>query len=208
MSTYKRRKRRYHHGDLPAALLRTAGKILEKESLEALTLRTLARRTGVSHAAPYRHFRDRESLLAALAAEGFAMLGEAQREAAAAAGLRGMGEAYVRFALEQPQRFRLMFGGEVPIGRHPALREVATRAFGALSGALAARVPEARGAGDQSIAAWALVHGLAQLLLEGRVDAAARRGRSEAQFIRDVLAAVRFAAGAASQAPAAAAQSA
>jgi len=162
----------------------------------------------VSHAAPYRHFRDRESLLAALAAEGFAMLGKAQREAAAAAGLRGMGEAYVRFALEQPQRFRLMFGGEVPIGRHPALREVATRAFDALSGALAAHVPEARGARDQSIAAWALVHGLAQLLLEGRVDASARGDRSEAQFTSDVLATVRFAAGSASRAPVGAAPSA
>ncbi|HTP60599.1 MAG TPA: TetR/AcrR family transcriptional regulator [Burkholderiales bacterium] len=208
MSTSKHRKRRYHHGDLRVALLRTAGKILEKERLEALTLRTLARRTGVSHAAPYRHFRDRESLLAALAAEGFAMLGKAQREAAAAAGLRGMGEAYVRFALEQPQRFRLMFGGEVPIGRHPALREVATRAFDALSGALAAHVPEARGARDQSIAAWALVHGLAQLLLEGRVDASARGDRSEAQFTSDVLATVRFAAGSASRAPVGAAPSA
>ncbi|MFY9316774.1 MAG: helix-turn-helix domain-containing protein, partial [Burkholderiales bacterium] len=84
MSTSRSRKRSYHHGDLPAALLQAAGKILEKEGVEALALRTLARRTGVSHGAPYRHFRDRESLLAALAAEGFAMLGRAQREAAAA----------------------------------------------------------------------------------------------------------------------------
>ena len=79
MSTSMRRKHHYHHGDLPAALLRAAGKLLEKEGLEALTLRTLARRTGVSHAAPYRHFRHREALLAALAAEGYAMLGRAQR---------------------------------------------------------------------------------------------------------------------------------
>src|SRR4249920_1139210 len=98
MSTSIARKRDYHHGDLPAALLRAAGKILEKEGVEALTVRALTRRAGVSHAAPYRHFPDREALLAALAAEGYAMLGKAQREASAAHGLRGMGEAYVRFA--------------------------------------------------------------------------------------------------------------
>ena len=126
MSTSSRAKRSYHHGDLPAALLRAAGKILEKEGVEALTVRALTRRTGVSHAAPYRHFPDRDSLLAALAAEGFGMLGAAQRAAAAERGLRGMGEAYVRFALAHPQRFRLMFGGQVQIARHPALREIAT----------------------------------------------------------------------------------
>ena len=190
-----RRKRHYHHGDLPAALLLAAGKTLEKEGVEALTLRTLARRTGVSHAAPYRHFRHREALLAALAAEGFAMLGRAQREAAAAGGLRGMGEAYVRFALAHPQRFRLMFGGRLKIAQHPALREVAAKTFEGLSGALAARVGDAPGARDASIAAWALVHGLAQLLLGERIATAARQGRAEAQFIRDVLGTTRFAAG-------------
>jgi AcrR family transcriptional regulator len=196
MSTSRRQKHSYHHGDLPATLLRTAGKILEEEGVEALSLRELTRRAGVSHTAPYRHFPDRESLLAALAAEGFAMLGEAQREAAAAGGLRGMGESYVRFALAHPQRFRLMFGGAVRIARHAPLREVATRVFDGLAGALASRVPEAQGARDSSIAAWALVHGLAQLLLEDRVAEAARGGRSEAQFVRDVLSTIRFAAGA------------
>ena len=208
MSTSRRDKRGYHHGDLPAALLRAAGKILEKEGVEALSLRALTRRAGVSHAAPYRHFRDRESLLAALAAEGFAMLGSAQREAATSGGLRAMGEAYVRFALDHPQRFRLMFGGQLRIARHPALREVATNAFEALSGALAAHAGGLRGSGDASIAAWALVHGLAQLLLGGRIAEAARRGRSEAQFVRDVLGTTRFAAGAASPAPAGTVQSA
>ena len=194
MSTSSRRKRTYHHGDLPAALLRAAGQLLEKEGVERLALRSLARRTGVSHAAPYRHFRDREALLAALAAEGFAMLGRAQREAAAG-GLRAMGEAYVRFALARPQRFRLMFGGQLKIARHPALREVAAKTFEGLSGALAARVGESPGARDASIAAWALVHGLAQLLLGDRIAVAARRGRAEEQFIRDVLGTTRFAAG-------------
>lgn len=208
MSTSQRRKRGYHHGDLAAALHQAAGKILEKEGLEALTLRTLARRTGVSHAAPYRHFRHREALLAALAADGFAMLGRAQREAAAAGGLRAMGEAYVHFALAHPQRFRLMFGGQVRIAQHPQLREVATRSFDALAGALAERVAGGQGARDASIAAWALVHGLAHLLLGDRIAASARQGRSEEQFVRELLATVRFVAAIAPQAAVASVQSA
>lgn len=195
MSTSRRKKEAYHHGDLRATLLRSAGKILEKEGLEGLKLREVARQAGVSHTAPYRHFPERESLLAALAADGYAMLGKAQREAAVAGGLRGMGEAYVRFALDHPQRFRLMFGGTVQISRHPALREIATRTFEGLSGALSARVPGAQGARDASLAAWAMVHGLAQLLLEDRIASAARNGRSDEQFVRELLATIRFAAG-------------
>jgi AcrR family transcriptional regulator len=206
MSTSSRKKRSYHHGDLQAALVRSAGNILEKEGVEALSLREVARRAGVSHNAPYRHFAEREALLAALAAEGFEWLGAAQRKAAEAGGLRAMGEAYVHFALTHPQRFRLMFGGQVSIAKNPRLREIASRVFDGLAGALAAHVPElggARGAGsvdglpgpaarDASIAAWALVHGLAQLLLDERIAAAARRGRDQETFVRGVLGAVRF----------------
>src|SRR6185295_5162847 len=65
MSTLSRRKRPYHHGDLEAALVRAAGKLLDKEGIEALSLREVARRAGVSHAAPYRHFPERDALLAA-----------------------------------------------------------------------------------------------------------------------------------------------
>jgi hypothetical protein len=117
-----------------------------------------------------------------------------------------MGEAYVRFALEQPQSFRLMFGGQVRISKHPALREVASKAFAGLAGALAARVPGAQGARDSSIAAWALVHGLAHLLLEERIATAALQDRSREQFVREVLATVRFAAAAAPRSAASAAQ--
>lgn len=188
-------ERSYHHGNLQASVLKAAGKVLEKQGVEGLRMRELARRAKVSHNAPYRHFPDREAVLAELAAEGFTMLGEAQRNAAATGGLRAMGEAYVCFALEHPQRFRLMFGGQVPIARHERLREVATRVFEGLSGALSARIPEAQGARDASIAAWALVHGLAQLLLEDRIASAAKLGRDNATFVREVLASIRFAAG-------------
>ena len=199
MPTSGRKKRSYHHGNLEAVVLRAAGNILEKEGVEALSLRQVARRAGVSHSAPYRHFREREALLAALAEEGFEALGAAQREAGLAGGLRGMGEAYVSFALAHPQRFRLMFGGQIPIARHARLREVATRTFDGLSGALAARVPEAQGARDASLAAWALVHGLALLLMGNRIAPAALSGRGRDAFVRDVLASIRFVVGTAKQ---------
>jgi AcrR family transcriptional regulator len=195
MSTSSHPRRAYHHGDLRSAILAAASQIFEKEGLSKLSLREAARRAGVSHNAPYRHFPDRESLLAALAAEGFGMLARAQSEAASAGGLRAMGEAYVRFALAHPQRFQLMFGGAVPIAKHPELREVATQTFAGLSGALAGHAPGARGASDASIAAWALVHGLAHLLMDERIAEAAQAGRSREQFVSDVLATLRFAAG-------------
>src|SRR5262245_55034044 len=121
-------KNTYHHGDLRATILKAAGKLLEKEGLNALSLREVARRAGVSHNAPYRHFPDRDRLLAALAEEGFAELGRALGEAGKR-GPRERGEAYVRFALTHPQRFRLMFGGVLRIGDHPGLREKAAGAY-------------------------------------------------------------------------------
>jgi len=170
----------YHHGDLPAALLRAAGKTLERRGIAALSLRETARRAGVSHNAPYRHFPDREALLAALAAEGFAMLAERLRRQPG----REMGEAYVRFALQQPQRFRLMFGGLVPMTKYPELRNAAQGAYQALIEAFKEMPrPELAAA-----AAWSLVHGLSQLLLDGHFTHTDREA-----FVRDVLGVVRFA---------------
>jgi len=160
----------YHHGDLQAALLKAAGKALEQKGVASLSLRDAARRAGVSHNAPYRHFPDREALLAALASEGFALLAEQLR------GPQGpeLGVAYVQFALQHPQRFRLMFGGVSPIG------DAARQAYGAVLDAYKALPrPELAAA-----AAWSLMHGLAQLLLEGHLPEASAR---------EVLGAVRFA---------------
>jgi len=149
---------------------------LEKEGLAALSLRDLARRAGVSHNAPYRHFPDRDSLLAALAAEGFQKLGEAM----SAHSGREMGEAYVRFALDNPQRFRLMFGGRVPMGKYAELQPAAAASYAALVEAFKDHPrPELAAA-----AAWALVHGLAHLKLDGHLAA---------QSVADVIGAVRFA---------------
>src|SRR5437879_10565885 len=170
----------YHHRDLRTALLREAGKRLEKQGIAALSLREAARRAGVSHNAPYRHFPDREALLAALAAEGFAMLGERLRGQPG----REMGEAYVRFALQQPQRFRLMFGGLVPMTKYPELRNAAQGAYQALIEAVK-ELPRPELA---AAAAWSLVHGLSHRLVEGRFTYTDREA-----FVREVVDVLRFA---------------
>jgi AcrR family transcriptional regulator len=172
----------YHHGELRSALLQAAAKVLEKQGVESIQLRDLARRAGVSHAAPYRHFTDRKALLAALAEEGYELLAS---ELAGKAGAQ-MGEAYVAFALRNPERFRLMFGGRAPAGA------ASRRAYEMLAAALRAR----RDLPDPALAAaaaWSLVHGLAHLLLDGHFSQATGAAERE-RFVRSVLGAVRFAA--------------
>jgi AcrR family transcriptional regulator len=159
----------YHHGDLRAAVLAAAGRMLEKEGAAGLSVRAAARRAGVSHAAPYRHFPDRDALLAALAQQGFRDLEKALEDRSG----RELGEAYVAFALERPERFRLMFAGRGPA---PDLQARFAEAFGAIG-------PAAALAGA---AAWSLVHGLALLMLDGRFE-------TDAERVRQVLGAVRFA---------------
>ncbi len=192
MATSTRRrpqKTPYHHGDLRAEVTQAATEILEEQGVTALSLREVARRAGVSHNAPYRHFADRDALLAALAAEGFARLGDVLE---GALGPRARGEAYVRFALEHPQRFRLMFGGLLRLDAHPGLRAAAARTYDGLVRAFAP-LAGPQGAPFAAAAAWSLVHGLAQLLLDGHFPGTTRGERETAAFVRDVLAVVRFA---------------
>ena len=160
----------YHHGDLRAAVLSAAWKMIEKEGVAGLSLREAARRAGVSHNAPYRHFADRDALLRALVEQGFAELRKALENRAG----RELGEAYIAFALERPERFRLMFSGK---RQDAELLEQFAQSFGALGADAAAA----------GAAAWSLVHGLAWLMLEGQLE------RSES-FARKVLGAIRFAA--------------
>ena len=113
------RARPYHHGDLRNGLLEAARAILEEQSLGALTLRAVARRAGVSHAAPYRHFPNHEALLVELSIEGFDELRDAIAEAAKAQGsesdkIASIGAAYMRFVAARPALARLMFGGQLP----------------------------------------------------------------------------------------------
>jgi AcrR family transcriptional regulator len=171
---------------LPAAVLRAGAEILEEQGLEAVTLREIARRTGVSHNAPYRHFPDRGSLVAALAADGFDLLAQQLAEAPPAR----VAEACVTFALGHPNRFRLMFGGHVPFDRYPELKEKSGLVLKALGDALAAS-----GAPPLSAAAaWALATGLAHLMLDGHFERDEAAAGSREAFVEAVAGTVRFAA--------------
>jgi AcrR family transcriptional regulator len=169
----------YHHGDLRAALVAAALDLLEAGGEAALSLRAAARACGVSAMAPYRHFASKEDLLEAVAARGFEDLAVALEAAdAAAAGheaLAAQGAAYVAFARRRPALFRLMF-------MRPCRTPGPSRAYGILARRAAALAGPGMPAEDLTLAAWSLVHGLAALILDGRValegdaaEAAARR---------------------------------
>ncbi|MFC9795944.1 TetR/AcrR family transcriptional regulator [Streptomyces sp. NPDC127584] len=158
----------YHHGDLRRAVLDAALDVIAAEGPGALSLRDLARRAGVSHAAPAHHFKDRTGLLTALATEGYDLLAEAL---AAAPELRERGVRYVRFAVAHPAHFQVMFQPELLRADDPDLLAAKERASAELRSGVAglAGVPDARAAG---IAAWSLAHGFATLLLTRNVRGA------------------------------------
>ncbi|MET7436247.1 TetR/AcrR family transcriptional regulator [Streptomyces sp. NPDC004082] len=160
---------RYHHGDLRRAILSAALDVIAADGPSALSLRDLARRAGVSHAAPAHHFRDRTGLLTALAAEGFALLADALAEAA---DLRDAGVRYVRFAREHPAHFQVMF--TPGLLREGDLELTTARALAGerLRAAVAAVPSEGRGTDARlaGVAAWSLAHGFATLLLGHNLD--------------------------------------
>lgn len=168
--------RPYHHGRLRAALLAEAERTLREQGIDALSLRDLARQAGVSHAAPRRHFADRQALLDALAETGFVRLGD---EVGAAvdqagedyqAGLRAVATAYVRFAIQDAALLQLMFTGK----EHGTLPEASTRLFAAASdligrGQRASVLPP----GDPDrllLLLIATLQGIASLVGSGRVE--------------------------------------
>ncbi|MEP3166304.1 MAG: TetR/AcrR family transcriptional regulator, partial [Marinobacter sp.] len=155
------KKSEYHHGDLRESLLKAARETLEQEGASGLSLRDLARRTGVSHGAPYRHFASRQDLLAALAAEGFNELSQCLR-AKEDTSLKAMGEAYIAFAVVNPSLYKLMFSPELDRTKPQFLSDSASEAFNRL------RKQTGRADQDQSgtLAAWALVHGLSGILID------------------------------------------
>jgi len=168
MSTSK--KQRYHHGDLRPALIAAARILVEESGVGAVSLRETARRVGVSAPATYRHFANKNALLAAVAAEGFRDLGAALATASRSERdpLSAMGMAYVRFALSRRGVFRLMFGPEMAKrASFPELKSAADQAFQWLQGGVQARGHVAQDSHLAAIAPWALVHGLAQLFLDG-----------------------------------------
>lgn len=171
------RPRAYHHGDLRAALVEGALAILREEGLEALTLRGVARRAGVSQAAPYRHFTDRRALVAAVAEDGFrrlqATMLERMQDAQGRGSLKLVAKAYVEFGLANPAEYRVMFGPDVAITDDlPALRETGRGVLGFVAeGIRRAQDAGLVGAGDawlMAVATWATLHGLVMLTLDGQ----------------------------------------
>jgi AcrR family transcriptional regulator len=150
----------YHHGDLRRTLLASAVEVIAERGVAALSLRDLARRAGVSHAAPTHHFTDRTGLLTALAAEGWSLLADAL--VAHATDFAEAGVAYVVFAVEHPAHFAVMRSPDLVRADDPELAEARGRAAAVLEG-------EGRDR-DRRLAAWSLVHGLASLVLEGNVE--------------------------------------
>lgn len=168
-------KKPYHHGDLRSALVAVAREILVESGLEKLSLRGVAKRAGVSQAAPYHHFKNRDELLEAVAAEGFAELRDSLVTFARKDEndfMRGMGVGYVVFAVRNPALFRLMQGAHfADAGNAPVFQEAANRSFNVLVDGVREALPDA----DEeqimikSAASWSIVHGLATLMLDGRL---------------------------------------
>jgi len=175
----------YHHGNLRQALLAAALIILEREGEAGLGLRDLARAVSVSAAAPYRHFDSRAALLEALAVTGFQRFTAAMEMTAASTPdqpMRAMGKTYVLFALENANLFRLMFSPQLRRDGRPGLRMAADAAFETLRHVVGGDVKAGR---IKALAAWAKVHGLAVLLLDGQI--AIRAGEDTEALIGEIL---------------------
>jgi AcrR family transcriptional regulator len=160
--------RPYHHGDLPRALLEAAVQAIAEVGPAAVSLRDLARRTGVSHAAPAHHFGDKAGLLTAVAADGFRRLAATLGEAYEATGsFLEVGVAYVGFAVTHRAHFEVMFRPELYHSDDPELVRArdAARALLYPPAAEAANRPDSGGDLRAGAAAWSLVHGLATLWL-------------------------------------------
>jgi AcrR family transcriptional regulator len=195
---------RFHHGNLRQALIDGALIILGKEGQGAITLREVARRAGVTHAAPYRHFDGKEALLAAVAEEGFHQLRHDMEQVAPGDGdsldrLQRFGEAYVRFALRNPAHYRLMYGPEFAHrAAHGGLQEASKKAFMLLLDAVRecqqARLVRDGDPVHVGLSMWSTVHGLSLLIMDRQMeDAGVSKSQSEAvirvamQTVRDGL---------------------
>lgn len=170
-------RRSYHHGNLREALLQGALRVIAELGPAAFTLREVARRAGVSHNAPYRHFRDKDALLAAVAAQGFRELTRAMREAGERQSkpldrLKQSGLAYVAFAIRRPEHFTVMFDSPVIACKDDEYLQASQEAFDTLVNYI--RICQDQGqmpAGntlERALYAWSLVHGIAKLAVAGR----------------------------------------
>lgn len=183
--------RPYHHGDLRRELLRQAAQMIEEGGPAHVRLRELARRAGVSHAAPAHHFRDKAGLLTALASEGYLLLADQLTEALERTGdFREVGVAYVQFAVSHRAHFEVMFRPDLYEADAADVRAARDLSAAALYRGLDAASPKAGGPGARNagLAAWSLMHGFASLWITGALPAAL--GSDAAAAARQVAGAV------------------
>ncbi|ESY16409.1 TetR/AcrR family transcriptional regulator [Mesorhizobium sp. M1060] len=170
-------ERPYHHGNLRRSLIDTALEVMRQERNWQFTLREIARRAGVSHAAPYKHFPDKGALLTALALIGFDQLRAALIQAQSNAGgepreaLLPMARAYIDFGVDNPALYRLMFGAESGYQCDVHLGESAISVFNTVMDVLARGQAEGvfrrRPVRDYATACWSLLHGMTMLSIDG-----------------------------------------
>jgi AcrR family transcriptional regulator len=162
----------YHVGDLRNVLLKTALEMLAEDGAEAISLRAVARRAGVSAMAPYRHYSDKSALLAAIATAGYIelleKLGDADRRGPSRRKLGAQGVAYVQFALDNPALFRLMSGPRLE-GDHPELVAAGQACYDVLRARVATGGLRGNALEERVLGAWCLMHGLAALMLDGKL---------------------------------------
>jgi len=198
-----RRKRagQYHHGDLRRALIDQALRTIDTVGVEGLTLRGVGAALGVSRTALYRHFPDKEALIAAVAREGFrtfrlALVDAWQRRGGGLAGLEAMGDAYFRFALDHPSHYRVMFGRFAQTSaRDPELIAEGEGAFRALVDALTEGQRQGWVRKDDPLMlagfVWSVTHGIAMLAIDGQLrggDESAALNRYSAKRIQAAIA--------------------
>ena len=178
------KKKPYHHGDLRNTLIKTGLKILSKDGANALSLRKVAKKAKVSHAAPYRHFCDKETLIAAIAEEGFRKLSKRMEEYAATIPdkpddpfdkLVKLGRAYIQFALDNPDHYQVMFGGFIEKkDAYPELKSTSEKSFEQFVNIVQTFQNNGYIVNDNPIqlamCIFSMVHGLAMLLIEKKID--------------------------------------
>jgi AcrR family transcriptional regulator len=173
--------RPYHHGDLRRALVRAAVDTIGDEGPAAMSVREVARRAGVTHAAVTYHFGDKAGLLAAVAAEGYRLLADdLERARREPGGFLEVGVAYVRFAVNHRAHFEVMYRPELYDPADPDVTQARSAAAVILYGSAEATDEQI----EAGVAAWSLVHGVATLLLNGNLPA--RLGNDPEEIARRV----------------------
>ena len=181
----------YHHGDLKNALIRAARAQIAKEGAASLNLRALARTVGVTHPAAYRHFADKEALLETVAQEGFEELADAlhasieESERGLEPSLHALANAYLNFALENPELTRVMFA-LIPVEarmKNESLYAASKRAYTALTQSVEGL--ESNTSVDSAVV-WAALHGLAKLTIEKQVALLTDPAKREEVVVRMV----------------------